>query len=231
MFYSTHKEKQMKTKLTLLATTLLTLSLIGCNSGGSTPALHSTQSVGTQSAVTQQELPMQTFQAVAQAKITQLGFFDKVDEENNYVPISSSDLTDVTSVTTIGVGSGSLNSSDINQYSLDGTLIDSFSISSPWIGTFQLTQEEINQVSNIITPTNAFSHLLQVCSDSAVFNPEDVKLYSYTFSIPTGMDRSRMYTFNLKHKTQHRANECFQAQYNIENGDVDCLAYQSVACN
>lgn len=221
----------MKTKLTLITTGLLTLSLMGCNSGGSTLASNSTQSVGTQSTVKQQELPMKTLQAVAQAKMTQLGLFDKVDEENNYVPISSSDLSDVTSVTTIGISSSSSSGADINQYSLGGTLIDSFSIGSSWKGTFQLTQEEINQVSNIITPTNAFSNLLQVCSNSAAFNPEDVKLYSYSFSIPAYIDRSRMYTFNLKHKTEHRSNECFQAQYNIENGNVNCLAFQNVACN
>lgn len=222
----------MKTKF-ILATLLSSFLFIsGCNLGSHTGAINDlAQATNTQQSIKNDDLVLATFRKVAQANSTQVGIFNKLDANNEYVTIDDDNLDDITEIVTIGNIPG-VRKANVMSYTLNGDLIDSMTLNQVWIGAYTLESEDIAQMSNIITPTKAYHGLLKACSDVAAFSIDDVKLYSYQIASPTYVpEHHLMYSFHLKHVSQTHKNECFEARYDLSDNSVSCTAAMPVACN
>lgn len=203
----------------LLALLLTFTSLSACNSGGGNSAKTATNSIQN---VAQQSLAIKTFQKVAVAEVTQVGKFEKIDSDNEFAPINMTNLDDISIIYVIGAN-------QLAQYTLDGLLVDKFTLPDDWMGAYEFEQDDISQLSSQINPTEALTKVLAQCQD--VFTKDDVSLYAYSHFIPMYRERNNIYTFNFKRNTDTRYNRCFQSSYEIDSGKVSCIVMNNVSCN
>lgn len=203
----------------LLALLLTFTGLSACNSGGVNSAKVTTNA--TQN-IAQQSAALTTFQKLAIANVTQVGKFEKIDTDNEFAPINMDNLDDISTIYVIGINK-------LSQYTLDGLLVNKITLPDDWIGAYEFEQDDISRLSKQINPTEALTKVLAQCQD--VFTKDDVNLYAYSRLIPMYRERNNMYIFNFKINTDTRYNRCFQSSYNIDSGNVSCIAMNNVSCN
>lgn len=202
----------------IAALSIISLMVTGCNGvGGSSSTTQTITNLVPPS-------PMEVFQQVAVAGVTKNAFFMKTNESNEFIPI-----TNLNQISNIMVSSVDDSDTIFTEYNEWGQFLYSY-VFGTLDGVYEMTQEQINQLTTQISPSEAYAKVMSSCAISDKFIPEDLELYTYSYSIPTRREVEPMYFFNIHKKTAPQ-NSCFQSGYNIINSEISCVQYSPVKCN
>ncbi len=202
----------------IAAISIISLLITGCNGGGSSSS--TTQTITNLAPPS----PMEIFQKVAVAGVTKNASFEKINESNDFTPI-----TDLNQISNIMVSSVDNSDTIFTEYNEWGQFLASYTFGT-FDGAYEINQEQIDQLTTQISPSDAYAKVLGSCAISDKFTPEELELYSYSYSVPTRREVEPMYFFNIHKKTAHQ-NVCFQSGYNILSSEITCVQYSPVKCN